>query len=383
MSRAHSEALVVGTGVMGLCAAWWLAKRGLEVTILEQFQLGHDRGSSHGSSRITRSSYHDPVFARMMVQAHGQSWPALARDLRRELIVPTPGLFFGPRGGFVDHHEAAAKAAGSAVKPVARAEAQARFPQFNLDGMEALVDETAGVVNAKATIEGLIGWLKAQPRVRIVEHCKVTAIDPARNEVLSEGASYSADHLVVCAGSWAGKLVPRLETALTPVRQTVAFVRLDEPPQVERPVWIYLGHSLEEQWYGLPDIERGCWKLARHRVSGAADDPDVDDREGVGLSDWSSLEATAEIEEFLAVRFRSAVVERIAVERCLYTNTDDEDFVLDHLPGHPWGVIGGGCSGHAFKFGPLIGQILAELVLEGKTNVPAFEEARERFKIGG
>jgi glycine/D-amino acid oxidase-like deaminating enzyme len=149
------------------------------------------------------------------------------------------------------------------------------------------------------------------------------------------------------------------------VRQTVGY--FDVPGAADFPVWAWRG--VGDFYYGLPSFQRPGIKAANHRVSGTPDDPDVTAGEG----------DVADVRAFLAAQLSVPVGPTLATERCFYTNTETEDFVLAHHPGSEAVVVGAGMSGHGFKFGPLTGRILAELALDGRTSVPAFEAVRRRF----
>jgi glycine/D-amino acid oxidase-like deaminating enzyme len=139
------------------------------------------------------------------------------------------------------------------------------------------------------------------------------------------------------------------------------------------PVWVYLGDSARGLYYGLPEFGRGGVKAALHASSGGNDDPDA--------SPGVDTEEIERVRRFLGAQLAVPVEAIVHVENCLYTNTPDEHFLLGPLPGHPNVVVGSICSGHGFKFGPLTGRLLADLVMDGKTSVPEFERFREDFAL--
>ncbi|MFZ5480532.1 MAG: FAD-dependent oxidoreductase [Myxococcota bacterium] len=343
------KCLVVGGGVHGLSTAWWLAREGHDVTLLERHAPGHDRGSSHGQSRITRTAYGDPLFVKLMQRCHAEAWPALEADVGRRLLHPRDLVFFGPAGAMRAHVEAA----GEGVEVIDPGEARRRFPDFRFAGEPTVLhDHTAAIVAAADTIASLARWLGDRVRAGV----EVLAVD-ARGADTSRGR-FEADRVVVCAGAWAPRLVPRLGR-LAPIAQTVGYFDVDAP---DLPLWAYNG---EQFFYGLPAFGRPGIKAALHVTAGRVDDPDVADGPGV-----------AAVRAFLGEQLARPLGATIATERCLYTCTDDEDFVLDEVDGV---VVGAGFTGHGFKFGPLVGRILGELATRGRTTIPEFEEARWRF----
>ena len=374
------DTLVIGGGVVGLATAWHLAREGRTgVALVERFQPGHDRGSSHGFSRITRSSYGHPLYVRLMQLAHAEEWPRLERAAGRPLIHRTDGVFFGPAGGTFEEHATAVASVGADVERIDAAEARRRFPIFRFpDAAGALHDRTAGLVAAADTVEALAKQCVVEG-VHRLDHTRVEAIERGgdRIEVVTDRGRLLAERIVVTAGSWAAQLLPELAERLTVRRQSVGYFRLDAPAEALRPgrfpVWIYLGRDANDSRYGLPEFGREGVKAALHEVAGPSQDPD--ERPG---PDPATLDR---IREFLEAQLAVRVVACVHAETCLYTSTANEDYILDVLPGDPRIVVGSACSGHGFKFAPLTGRLLAELVTKGRTSVPAFEEHRAMFAL--
>jgi monomeric sarcosine oxidase len=361
------DVIVVGGGVNGLCAAWWLSRRGAHVAVVEQHALGHDRGSSHGRSRITRSAYSDADYVRLMQVAHGEAWPALESDAGAPLRTKRDGCFFGPIDGPFQDYVAAVGAVDVDAEVIEGAEARRRFPMFRFPpGVAAVHDRTAAVVAAADTMAALGRVLRARGVV-VIEGAGVERLDAERGRVETTAGPLFAERIIVAAGPWTDRILPGLKPRLTPVRQTVGY--FDVPGAADFPVWAWRG--VGDFYYGLPAFQRPGLKAANHRTSGVADDPDTD-----------GTLAVDDVRAFLAEHLTAPVGELLAVENCFYTNTDDEDFVLDRVPGAGNMVVAAGMSGHGFKFGPLTGRILAELALDGVTSVPEFEACRARFAWG-
>jgi len=354
------DVIVIGGGLHGLSTAWHLSRaRGLRVALVEQFKLGHRRGSSHGSTRITRSSYGDAAYVELMQVTRSEDWPALERDAGARLVEARDGIFFGPPGGPFDAF-VALQCEG--IELVSRATASARFPAFSFaDARDVLIDHTAGVIRADLTLAALARIVAARG-VSILEDARVTAIereDPLRVETTL--GTLRSTRLVITAGPWAPQLVPGL--SVRPVRQQVGLYRVDG----ELPVW---AHVAERMHYGLPALEAPL-KAARMAMRGD-DDPGV-----VSAVDETELRALdAFLAEHLTVPF-----ERIGGDTCFFSVTESEDYVLDVDPSDPRVVIGAGFSGHGFKLGPTSGRILAELVMHGRTTVEPFERRRAKFAI--
>ncbi len=382
MQRTH-DAVVIGGGVIGLATAWHLARLGARhgagsVLLLEARRIGHDRGSSHGQSRITRSTYESEDLVRLATAAHAEEWPRLEHDAGAPLLHPTPGCFFGPQGAALEAYLSAVRIAGDSVEQLDVAEGRRRFPHFRFpDAACVLHDHTAALVAAADTVAAL-ARVAAAAGVELREETPVLDLRSDDDAVHVQTASgiIRASRAVVCAGSWTSTLVPQLAPLLRVARQTVGYFRVDAPacsltpPQF--PVWAYLGPEAL-LYYGLPEFGRAGIKAARHAVTGR--DDNADERRD------PCPEELARIRTFLDEQLCSPVVAIEGAETCLYTATPTEDFVLDRLPEAPRITVGAGMSGHGFKFAPLTGRILAEVALSDSTTVEAFEIARGRFRF--
>lgn len=379
---AHSKpfrVLVVGGGVVGLATAWQLARRGTkDVALVERWRFGHDRASSHGFARITRSSYPDARDVRLMQVAHAEDWPALERDAGMPLLHRTPGAFFGPADGPFEAYAAAVASAGADVERLSPSEARGRFPLFRFpDAAGVLHDRTAAVVAAADTMRALARrcWVEG---VHALENTRVLRVDTSCDpiEVVTDRGMLRAEHVVLAAGPWLRDLVPALAGRLTVRRQSVAYFALEAPSDRlgvgEFPVWAYLGPGENGLRYGLPEFRRTGVKAGWHEVAGSTQDPE----DGAG-PDVNLLER---VRAFLGEQLAVRVGELLHAETCLYTSTASEEFILDALAGDPRVIVASACSGHGFKFAPLTGRILAGLVLDGHSGVEAFERQRERFR---
>ncbi len=381
MTERHAV-VVVGAGINGLSTAWQLSRRGVgPVLVLEQFPLGHARGSSHGQSRITRSSYHSTVYIDLVRHAHSEDWPALETDAGEQLLHPTGGLFFGPDGEQYRSFAAAVTEAGVNVEEIAVAEARLRYPQFRFpDAIGVLVDHTAGLVAAEATLAALARLCRGAG-VEIRDETPVLELGIGGDPLIvkTAGGVVEAERIVVAAGPWAPHLLPFLGARATPSRQTVAYWDAGADAADYRlgsfPVWVYLGAGENDLWYGLPEFGRPGFKAARHVVSATADDPD-DPR------DQADPVALEEIRDFVVEQFTVEAPVLVGSEHCFYTNTPTEDFIIDLHPEDERIVIAAGFSGHGFKFGPTTGRILADLALSGDCDLPAFAGHRDVFRVG-
>jgi sarcosine oxidase len=325
---------VVGAGINGLAAARALARRGHDVTVYEQYDIDHTRGSSHGATRIFRLSYTDPTWVRLAQDAYG-GWRELERESGEQLLELS-GIVEIVR----DEREGSRRAfeeLGVAFELLDAAEIGRRFCIRVPDGLSALYQRDAGVVYAARARKALLADA-TRHGARLVEHRPVEDLDALDEDVV-----------VVTAGSWAKDLLARADIELPVVStcETVGYFPLRE----ERPIPSVVdfkdggrGHGT----YALHDPVHGL-KLGIHQ-SGAVVDPNEQPP-----PDESLVEL---MREAVARYFPTADPEPAAVDTCLYTNTDDERFVLER---HGRLVVGSACSGHGFKFAPVVGERLADL----------------------
>lgn len=329
-ATVSTEVVIVGGGLLGLATA--RALRGeREVLVLEQATVGHARGGSHGATRIFRLGYADAQYVEMAQRA-AECWHALEVNTGAQLLHPTPQLTFGPGAGDV---YAALVAAGAPVERLSADDVARRFPEF-ARGDDAVLEHGSAVIAADRTLEVLRNHCGAVVR----EHVRVECLDAHHVETARE--RIEADVVVVCAGPWTRALIPSIETAAT--LEHVAYVRAG----AALPIFI---DFTEPAVYGLPTPGSDLYKVAVHH-GGPVIDPDCD-----FVADPA---AVANLQDAIARWLPGA--ELMDIDVCPYDNTSDEAFIIERRDGI---VVGAGTSGHAFKFGPLIGEQLAELVRRG------------------
>ncbi len=351
------DCVVVGAGIHGLCTAFWLRELGVTaLAVVERFGPEHDRGSSHGGTRITRSAYGDPQFVELARRAHTDGWPALEQRLGRPLRIPTPGVFYGPHDGPWADYERATR--GAAVTPLGVPEARQRFPLLAFDDDDGvLVDDTAAVVLAAATMRGLREWLTTNG---VAMHWHSPVVDlragPGGVQVVTNGATFTARHVVLACGAWTGRLRGAAVPTTTVLRQTVGYFDVAAPDAAcvpgAFPVWARIGRAATDFTYGLPSVDRQGLKAAVHRTTGTGDDPDSTPQP---VPDPQLLQLAER-------RFACAVRSLRRTETCLYTMLAGERLLVLDDGELPVTTIAA-CSGHAFKFGPVIGRMAAERVL--------------------
>ncbi len=369
MENLEAKHVIVGAGAMGSAAAYHLARRGEPVVLIEQFALGHDRGSSHGAGRITRHSYADPAYARLMPAAF-RAWRELEADAGETLYFRTGGVSFSPSGiDYVSRVAANLEELGVNHWRSSGRAWNARYPAYSLPGTYDVVFEPDAGMLAAARAVALqveLARFHGGDQTRVLDRTPVRRIDldGDRPVVVTDAARITADRLIVSAGAWVKQLLPGLAVALRVSRQQVMYFEPSDltPFRIGRfPVFIFKGATEEESFYGMPRFLEMGVKAARH--GGPLVDPDHVPRT---LDD----ESLASVRRFLRGHIPGLAEARIGhTEVCLYTVAPEDRFQVDFLPGRPDVLVASPCSGHGFKFSCLIGRVLADLATSGKTDL--------------
>jgi monomeric sarcosine oxidase len=330
-----ADVAVVGAGIMGAATAYALARDGRDVTLYEQFEIGHTRGSSHGRSRIVRLAYPDLEFVELAKESFA-GWRELEREAGVELLELNGLLELV--GDLAQGSSAALAAFGAEYELVPGEVARTRWPVGVPDGWTALFQPEAGIVRADLAHRAFVERAVARG-AELRENVRVESLD-----------DLDADVVVLTAGPWVTRFVPDLPVKIT--RETVVYFRREGAPlpSVVQLDPVTRGHAL----YSLHDPVHGLKAGAHH--AGAEVDPD--DERG---PDPALVERAA---EWVARTYPDADPEPVAAETCIYTTTPDEHFILERR-GRV--VIGSPCSGHGFKFAPAVGVRLARMAAQASS----------------
>jgi monomeric sarcosine oxidase len=373
-----ADVIVIGLGAMGSAAAYYAAKAGARVLGIEQFGLGHALGSSYGESRIIRYAYDHPDYIDMAKHAY-PLWQTVEQDTGQTLIVRTGGLDWGrPDDPHFLNTRRSLELSGIAHELLTPAEVRERFPQFTLQPDEmGIYQADAGFVRATESILAHAAGARRHGAL-LLEDTPVTAIDvsPDHVTVQTPNGVYSAARLVVTAGPWMGKIARQMgvNLPLQPTREILAFFATGQPELFtpERcPVWIYHGERL---YYGIPNADGvSGFKVARHGRHEPTDPATI--------NRVAEDEYIDELRGFLGKYIPAGAGDLIKTYVCMYTMTPDENFIIDTLPGAPHIAIGSACSGHGFKFSTLVGKMLVDLVMHGKTDFYSDLFSLNRFGV--
>ncbi|PHK94858.1 N-methyl-L-tryptophan oxidase [Pseudoroseomonas rhizosphaerae] len=360
----HYDSIVIGMGGMGSAALWQLARRGQRVLGLERFDLGHAMGSSHGLNRIIRLAYFEhPGYVPLLRRAY-ELWRETEALAGEQLLFVTGSLDAGPEEGrIVQGSLAACRAHGLPHEALSAAEVNRRFPGYRLPADYAAIHQPDGgfIASERAILAHASLAVAAGAEIHARE--RVLAIEPApgRVTVVTERGRYEAGRVIAAAGAWIEDLVPGLRGQAVPERQVLGWFQPRRPALFAPGAFpvsnmeTAQGHFYQFPSWGIPGFKIGLYHhFGEH-----------------GHADALSREPTARDEAALreAVRayFPEADGPTLRLAACLFTNTPDEHFVLDTLPGHPEVVVASPCSGHGYKFASVIGEVLAELATTGRS----------------
>ncbi|MFL5523407.1 MAG: N-methyl-L-tryptophan oxidase [Gemmatimonadaceae bacterium] len=359
------DAIVVGLGAMGSATLYHLARRGVRAVGLDQFSPGHTFGSSHGDSRIIRETYFEhPLYVPLVQRAH-HLWRELEENTGKSLMKITGGLMIGPPEGMVVAGTLRSVREHGLPHEVLEAdELRKRFPAFRLpDGAAAVLDPRAGYLDPEAcTRSHLSAAVGAGAETRFNEPVVDWCADGEDVRVTTAAGEYIADRMILCAGPWTQKLANLPALKLTVERQSVFWFDSPAFPGYEPdgfPIYAYEFKS-GTICYGFPALSRGMKASVMHDGQ-TVNDADHVDRQ-IGAAEVAPLRDA--LRPILPSLADSAVHETTV---CLFTNTVDHDFVIDWHPLHPNVLISSPCSGHGFKFASAIGELQADLIVDGKT----------------
>lgn len=385
--------IVIGVGSMGSAACYYLAKNGYRVLGLEQFDITHELGSHAGQSRIIRKSYFEhPDYVPLMERAY-HNWKELEKATGVKLYYKT-GLLYGGNAAneIIKGVKHSAGLYNIELEELNAGSMTSRFPQFSFPkNFDILFEPDAGFLLPERSIQ-LLAEQAGKKGAIIHSYEKVIAWKKEGNgvKVKTDINIYQANQLVITAGAWSGKLIPAVADKIKVTRQCVAWIKTRPTGSSGRaknysqfelnnfPCWMIGDDDKQGCYYGFPSLdtkkfgEPAGLKLAHHFPSQETD-PDKVNRQ-VTKDDIENLRYC--LEKYLPGAFDSVLHTKI----CLYSNSPDENFIIDRLPGYEEYVsIACGFSGHGFKFVSVVGEILADLAMNGKTNLPIEFLNAQRF----
>lgn len=372
------DVIVIGLGVMGLSACAALAERGVRVLGIDQFDFGHAMGSSHGATRVFRTAYFEHPDYVPLLKRSLELWRGLERDADTRLFIDTGALYMGPAGSaLVRGSIESARAHDIAVESLGVEEIRERFPQLVLsEGTIGILERgTAGMLMAGRALSALRQQAE-QRGAQLRTGQKVLSWERAGDHlrIVTDAGSYEAQKLLICGGAWSARLLAEAGLPLRVTRQLSAWFgpRRPELFSHERfPIWA-IESSSGSFHYGFPlhGGEAGM-KVACHDP-GETFDPDSPERS-------ADAAEVAGVARFMREHIPDAAGQVLKTQVCLYTMTPDAHFIIDAHPAQENVFFACGFSGHGFKFAPVVGEIMADLAIDGATRHPIGFLSMKRF----
>ena len=387
MSTTPADVIVVGLGAMGSASLYQLARRGARVIGIDRFRPPHDRGSSHGESRITRQAIGEgEEYVPFALRSH-EIWRELEAETGEALLFQVGGLLLSRASGSARHHGQgdfvgrsieAARRFDIAHEVLGANEIEKRFPQFRLVGDEiGYYEPGAGYLRPERCVAVQLDRARAHGAIeRTGEVVRRVVPRAGEVDVVTDQGTYTAARVIVTAGAWApallgGEIAKRLKV----YRQVLSWYALDDPSEFAPeafPIFIRIhGAAVADHFYGFPMISEGV-KLAREQFADATD-PDRVARD-VSPAETADMHATHIRGRLIGVTDRC-----LRAETCLYTVAPDSRFLIDRHPESDLVIVASPCSGHGFKHSPAIGEALAELALTGKSRLDLTPFSLARF----
>lgn len=377
---ADYDVIVLGLGGIGSGAAFWLAKRGVRVLGIEQFEFGHARGESHDHSRIIRLSYVTAPYVRLAKEAYA-AWESVERDAGEQLIFKTGGLDIGPENGAIplQGYADAMRDGGVPFEWLDAAEIRKRWPAFTVaSDVRGLFQAESGIVAAERATAAHQRAARAHG-AELLDRTPVNAVRASGGEIEVEagGNRYRAGALVIAAGPWSAKTLAQFDVRL-PLEVTKEQAMYFRARNVDRfafgrfPVWIWMD---DPSFYGFPVFGESDAVKVTQDCGGKVVDPETRGFE-------EDPEITARVTAFLERYLPCAAGPVQRLKTCLYALTPDRDFIVDRLAEFPNVSVAVG-GGHGFKFASVIGRILSELALDGATasEIDAFKIDRPILRM--
>src|SRR5258706_2497293 len=376
MNERRFDVVVIGAGVFGAWTAWYLARRGRHVLLVDAYGPANARASSAGESRIVRMGYGpDELYTRWSQRSLVQ-WKEFFAKTRQALFQETGVLWLaGKNDARVQQMAETLRRCGVPYEELSRAELDKRYPQIGLNGItKGLLEPHSGVLMARRAVAAVVeDATRGSVEYRVAQIAEPRATGPISSVITTSGERIDAQHFVFACGAWLGKLFPGILGArIFPSRQEVFFFGVPagdlrfSPPAL--PTWLFQ----EDEIYGMPDLESRGLKIAVDR-HGERVDPDTQSR-------LASVAGANEARRFVEERFPSLRGAPIVETRvCQYENTWNGDFLIDQHPKieNVW-FVGGG-SGHGFKHGPAVGEYVADRILEGAEGEARFSLATKEM----
>jgi sarcosine oxidase len=375
MMSNHYDVIVIGVGSMGSAACYQLARAGVNVLGFEQFSIPNQLSSHTGQSRIIRKAYFEhPDYVPLLQRAYAL-WKEIEEVSGTKVYYETGLLYLGPP----DHAvmtgvKSSAATFNIPLEIINASEARDRYPQLIIpDDSEVLFEPEAGFLRPELSIQ-VFANAADEAGATLLTNCRVLDWTKTENGYIvnTTDGTFTADKIIITAGPWIDRVLPAWNAQLRITRQVIAWMKPIGHSQYSLdnfPCWVIAEDNVPGVYYGFPQLPADQFeppfglKLAHHHPGTTTDPGEVD-----------RTTSAADIDPLVHVAnryFSDLDTDATETKVCMYTNTEDENFIIDFVEGHGKDVIvATGFSGHGFKFVSVIGEILKDLVIHGSTSLP-------------
>ncbi len=361
----HYDAIVIGLGGMGSAALFELAKRGKRVLGIEQFDIAHDMGSSHGVTRIIRLAYHEhPSYVPLMRRAY-ELWRELEATANEQILHITGSIDAGPPDG--SNFKGSLLSCEEHDLPhdvLTSAELTDRFPGYRLppETMAVFQGEGGFLLPERCIALFIERAQELGATVHTGERTLEWESTPGGVRVRTDHRVFEGESLIITAGAWTSKLIPALGAAAVPERQVLAWFETLRPELFTPDNFPVFNLVVDEgQFYGFPEFGVPGFKLGKYHHLEENVDPDTINRQ-------PNPQDEAVLLDFTEKYFPGAAGATSSMKVCMFTNSPDEHFIIDRLPDSPNVAVAAGFSGHGYKFSSVVGEILTDLTVDGETS---------------
>lgn len=376
--KEHYSVIVVGAGSIGMSTGYYLGKRGVDTLLIDAFDPPHGRGSHHGESRLIRHAAGEGRHYVPLALRAQDLWYQLEKEIGKTLFYPTGTLMVGEEGApFINETIKSANEFSLPLEKLTAKEIQKRWPRFSVpDYFTGYFEPSSGALLNEECIKAYRQLSESYP-VNLQTNTNVISVNSVNDVAIvkTKNKTYYADKVIVSAGAWTGELLRSLGLPLQTVRKTFGWFETNDisfqPPMLP---CFYFNFD-NQKYYGFPDINENGIKIGRNDSEREIDPDYMKQDFGKYTSDKDDLKYF--VERFIpkaAKKFKSG-------KACMITKTPDKDFIIDNHPKLTNVIIAGGFSGHGFKYSSVIGEVLSQLVIDGRTthNISDFSITRKKL----
>lgn len=371
----NADVAVIGIGSMGSMALWQLAKMGVNVIGIEQFTPGHDKGAGHGETRIFRTAYGEGTAYVPFLQEGRKLWLDLERETGVKLYSEIGRIIIGhDDDGSLDEEINGAKQYNLPYEVLTPNEAEKRFPQHIYESNNLIyVDPTAGYIKPELAIETAVAHAQ-DLGAKLYTNTKVTKIDPNDEgvKIYTEDQVFHVKKVIMSVGAWTSQLLPSLNFPIWVERQVLLWYKARNPELFHEDQFPIFSRNIEEhRLYGFPSLDENLVKVAFHH-GGESVHPDTIDR---SIQNNDTQLMSSYIKKYIPNLIPQSVKGKV----CMYTNTEDNHFIIGPLASIPNVTMLGPMAGHGFKFATIMGKLAAEAATESSLTLPIDMFEPERF----